>query len=255
MGARVANSVTIGFARLVSLWRQLASRKPRSAPAEGSGENQVELHAAVRLSSGFGAASRPATPGDKARFSAKIRKITRSGIDLLVNTKLEPGNILDIELSSFAGRQASTVLAYVTHAVRQEADTWNVSCTFARELSEQDLERLGPPPKSPATDDKGQKTHSPSSLNGWYQIAAQGEQEKSPAQFFDLCANCVGLLVSNPVDVGTLLNLELIGVTEKVELEILACVVQLTPRDGQLWSLGCNFIRELTDTEMQKLLK
>jgi hypothetical protein len=73
------------------------------------------------------------------------------------------------------------------------------------------------------------------------------------AEVLDISPNGMGLLVNRPVEVGTLLNIDLEGGTGRGITTILACVVHVTPRDGQ-YSLGCNFIRELSEEELKVLV-
>jgi hypothetical protein len=60
-------------------------------------------------------------------------------------------------------------------------------------------------------------------------------------------------VVSQPVEVGALLELELPVQDRGVTRTMLAGVVRVVgPVDGT-WSLGCSFVRELTDAEMAVL--
>jgi hypothetical protein len=60
-------------------------------------------------------------------------------------------------------------------------------------------------------------------------------------------------LVRRPVAVGTLLNVELPTGDGRAPLKVVAGVVRAVgPEDGK-WILGCHFVRELTNGEMQAL--
>ncbi len=61
-------------------------------------------------------------------------------------------------------------------------------------------------------------------------------------------------MVKEPVGAGMLLSVELHGATGPSARTILACVVHVTPRGEGEWALGCNFIRSLTEQDLQALV-
>ena len=70
----------------------------------------------------------------------------------------------------------------------------------------------------------------------------------------DISANGIGLVVTHPVTIGALLSLELRGTGEPEVLTMLSCVVRVTAHQNETWTLGCNFIRELSAHELKALL-
>jgi hypothetical protein len=76
----------------------------------------------------------------------------------------------------------------------------------------------------------------------------------TPWCVLNLSASGVGLLVDRFVDAGTLLNIDLTGRDGHTTRTILACVVHVSQQAPQEWALGCNFIRELTDEDLQALI-
>src|SRR5262249_34102741 len=149
---------------------------------------------------------------------------------------------------------SSTVLAYVVHAKAQTDGTWSLGCRFARELVDEDLVALGAERKRADALDQRTWERFPCSVQGSYQLLSDGEPEPSPGQVRNVSESGVGLVVSRSIEPGTLVSLDLYGPTGQGRLAILACVVHVTPRENETWSLGCNFIRELSDKELCALV-
>jgi hypothetical protein len=87
-----------------------------------------------------------------------------------------------------------------------------------------------------------------------YGLVRAAKAGKRQATVVNISANGTALLVNSPIDVGALLNLYLRRSDRHDDLEILACVVRVTPQGHGQWLLGCNFISELSDELMQAFL-
>src|SRR5262249_57524342 len=93
---------------------------------------------------------------------------------------------------------------------------------------------------------------------GW-SVGGVGERikgtggERWGAGVVNISANGIGLLLDRPVENGTLLSLALRSPTTHSSHTILACVVHVTSRPGE-WTVGCNFIRELSEADLKALL-
>jgi hypothetical protein len=61
-------------------------------------------------------------------------------------------------------------------------------------------------------------------------------------------------LIDDALEVGTLLTVELTGANGQITHTILACIVHANAQAESRWAVGCNFIRELTETELKGLL-
>jgi hypothetical protein len=64
----------------------------------------------------------------------------------------------------------------------------------------------------------------------------------------------VALRVSRRVEPGGLLSLQLCSESGENRLTIVGCVVYLSEVGDGCWLAGCNFIRELEDSELQQLI-
>jgi hypothetical protein len=73
------------------------------------------------------------------------------------------------------------------------------------------------------------------------------------ADVLNLSTTGMGLAVASPLETGALLNLDLLDKHGQKRRTLLACVVHATTHDDQR-IVGCNFIRYLTEEELQALL-
>jgi hypothetical protein len=75
------------------------------------------------------------------------------------------------------------------------------------------------------------------------------------ARMHDVSRGGVGLIVDRRFEPGTILNIQLEGDEQDLPAVLLARVVHITAHKGGKWSLGCRFARELTQKDMEALLR
>lgn len=195
-------------------------------------------------------AEAPAT----GRMSAKIRNISRGGVNLLVPQPLDPGALLSIELPGDGAGDEYFVLACVAHANAQRNGEWSLGCTFARELSEEEVQSLASRPIKPFESDERSFVRFPCPTQATYQFVNLPDRQPGTAKVVNLSPKGIALTVGEVIDVGTLLSLELQSVSGPAKVTRLASVTRVIPHTAQEWSLGCNFISRLTDQDMLSLL-
>ncbi|HEV3203523.1 MAG TPA: PilZ domain-containing protein [Gemmataceae bacterium] len=79
---------------------------------------------------------------DQVWWIGQIRDISSSGIGLFIQHDFEPQAILTVELENSARNNSCTVQVRVVHSTPQPDGFWLVGCTFLKELSEAELEKL-----------------------------------------------------------------------------------------------------------------
>lgn len=236
-----------------TLWRWLTrqpkSLTPLSSDAASSPERRVWLRYAAALNVRCGEASRQAEAG----VSARICDISRGGIQMIAVRRFEPGVHLSVELPAADGEGAMAVLAYVVRSQPQGDNEWKMGCRFASELNEQQLSTFGATrARPPVTDPRGWERFS-CDTKAFFQRVNDPADPNRPARVLNIAVGGMALLVEEAVAVGELLSTELHDAEGQSVVTILACVVHTqTVRDGQI--LGCNFIRELSDTDLKALL-
>lgn len=180
------------------------------------------------------------------RQPARVRNVSRGGVNLITQVDFEPGALLLVELPG-SGEEPAMALAYVIHSSALPDNEWSLGCSFAAELSEEDMARFDAQRVRSTAPDKRGWVRFPCNLEASYRPLGE-EQRVGVARVMDISPSGVGLSVAEPIDVGTLLNLELRS-ADAHTLSMLACVVRSTQK-GEERVIGCNFIRELTDLEL-----
>jgi hypothetical protein len=84
---------------------------------------------------------------------------------------------------------------------------------------------------------------------------AGSEQVAWSAQIQDISRGGVNLLGNHPFDPGTIVKIELPLSDRVVPVTILARVVHASAKPNGVWALGCAFVKELREEEVQALLK
>jgi hypothetical protein len=233
------------FERTVSMLKRLVGGPP---PTE-------ERRVRVRYPANLETTLEPVSGVAVKRLSGRVRNISANGINLVVPHHFEPGSMLSIDLPGAKGQPSYSVLACVVHATATAENEWTLGCNFSRDLGDDVLRQFGASRQKPATaDDHRTWMRFPGNVKALCQVVADPQEESWPARVLNIAPTGIGLLVTRAIDTGTLLSLELQGQAEPASHTILACVVHVTVQpDGQL-ALGCNFIRELTEEELQALV-
>ena len=240
------------FSRAMSFWR-FGARESSNPRFESSIPIAEEHRVWVRFPSNLATTFQSPTSGVQESLQAQIRNVSRGGLSLLTDRGFEPGSLLSIEPPG-GHDSALAVLAYVVHARRQDQGSWELGCTFARELNNADLVAFG---AAPLPEDEAAYRTTPRhtcAVTGSYQVVADDQQERRCVRVLNISGS--GALVEGPesLETGTLLSLQLSGPREGPPVTILGCVVhRRSETDGQ-WTIGCNFIRELTEAELDLLL-
>ncbi len=241
------------FEQTTALWHRLLGRPRPNATDAKSGtvedDRRVWVRFAADLETRVVAPSKPNEPS----FSARIRDISRGGAKLLSTRECETGSLLTVVLPSADGKATLEVLACVVHCRPAGAGEWHLGCSFSAELDDEELGAFGAQKTRPVGPDGRSWTRFACDVTAKVQRLSDHDPKHYTARVRDISASGVALHVEEDIPAGTLLSAELHGTSDKT-FTILACVVHVTaaPEGGQV--LGCNFIRELNETDLQVLL-
>jgi len=232
----------------IKTWLSGAGKRP--AEGDSQSERRIWVRRPCDLEAFF------QTPGDEftIRQPARVRNISRGGMSIVVPQEFTPGDQLSVELPGNHERPSFTVLACVVHASRQSSGEWALGCSFADELTDEDLEPFGARRERTAASDQRAWQRFQCQVEGAFELVRTPEAGRRPVQVLNISANGIGLITNLAIDVGTLMNLRLHRAGEHRDLEILACVVRTTQVEPGQWLLGCNFISELNDDQVKGLL-
>jgi c-di-GMP-binding flagellar brake protein YcgR len=241
------------FERTKTFWRRLIGEPGQGTTAmlePGADERRVWIRYPADLETAY----KPAAAADNLRLSARVRNISLGGVNLMTNRAFQPGELLSIELPGDTEDSRCNALACVVHCAEELPGEWSLGCTFSRELTEDDLAAFGARRERPTASDQRQWKRFPGNVIATYQLVALDDLQQYPAQVLDISASGVGLLVDREIDNGALLSIELRNAAATTERTMLACVVHLHRHSAHEWALGCNFIRSLSEDDLQALV-
>lgn len=237
------------FERTVSLWRRLVGSPygTQSGVAEDRRRSR-------RYSTHQEVIYRLATDkGQQTPLSAQLRNVSVGGINLVTDREVRPGELLSIQLPGTSEENPTRVLACVIHVLAQEENQWAVGCTFARELAAEDLEAFGADPRANGADQRA-RPRILCEIEASYQLVGEEKEENWTARVHNISTTGVGLVVHQPVVVGTLLNVELHSTGETNSKNLLCCAVHVTQQDQAEWVVGCNYITEMAEADLNSLI-
>jgi hypothetical protein len=116
------------------------SNRPQPPSAARAGELRVRR----RIACDAPASCQPvaARSSQDPGWTGKVRDVSSQGVGLILSRRFEPGTCLVIELPAPAPRAPETLFAQVEHATALAPVSWLIGCSFATELSEDELQRL-----------------------------------------------------------------------------------------------------------------
>jgi hypothetical protein len=235
------------FQRVLRSWGRWVGRRPEPETGE---ERRVWLRYPCDLETTLKAANDP----QPQRLSGRVLNISRGGVQLLVNERVEPGALLSVDLPGATDSFASRILAYVVRVVTRPGGGWTVGCTFATELDDEDLEPFAARRLKAVLPDQRAWVRFPCDARASYRLVRSPESRPESARVLNISPSGIGLQANTAIDIGALLSLELSNAQGQDPLTMMASVVRVTPQAGGSWVLGCNFIRELSEQELQALL-
>jgi hypothetical protein len=239
------------FEHLVtSLGRWVGLGQPAAADSSKPDERRVW----VRYPCDLEAASQLVNGHQQPHLSARVRDISRGGVQLVLPCRCEVGSLVSVDLPRPLAEAGATVLACVVRVSELPGGEWSVGCTFASELTDEDLQPFGAKRLRPPPSDKRTWVRFPCRTQASFFLVRDPEEKERSAQVVDVSTSGVGLRVSQPVVVGGLLSVDLHGPQGPEGVIMLASVVRVTPGPESDWTLGCNFIRELSDEELKGVL-
>lgn len=241
------------FERTFSFWRRLIGPSTLATDSGGTAV-QEDRRLWVRCQADVKARVQLTQYDTAERVSAQVRDISIGGANLLTDRAFQAGQILSLELPTVVADELQIVLACVVRVVPHRNGTWSLGCVFARELSAEELEKVGAQKVKPKPGDQRTWLRYDCGTTATYERIGEEHGVTYAAQVLNISASGVGLLLQEPLEPGSLINLSLQGRQGQPVRSILACIVHTTVRaDGEL-AVGCNFIRELGEDELNALL-
>jgi PilZ domain len=233
------------FEKTFSLWRRIVGSESKATVVD---DRRLWVRYAADMDSGIKLAAKPGSD----KILAKVRDLSLGGANLLVDKPLALGQMLNVELPAQRG-DVRNVLACVVR-VHPEAGLWSIGCAFSRDLDHDDLESFGTQDPEPPGDDQRTWIRYACEIKAKYRKVNEPTGGSHDAEVLNISANGIGLVVDPPLETGTLVNVDLLDKDGRMQRTLLACVVHTSTRADGACAIGCNFIREWTEDELQSLL-
>lgn len=225
-----------------SLGRILAGKRQPPAAIE---ERRVWVRHPCRTATTVHNASDP----QSMPVSAWARNVSRGGVMLVVRRRIEAGELVSIELAG-DGESRGAVLACVLQAEAAAEGEWVLNCSFAAELSLEDLQLFDvASPRAVEAEQRSLIRYS-CRATAAYEVLGGSLAERGSAGVLNVSIGGIGLLTAHPICVGTLLSLQLRHVSERLVATMLASVVTARPAPEDRTILGCNFLGELSQEQL-----
>lgn len=237
------------FEKTFSFWHRLVGTTAAATTAEMHDDRRLWVRYAADLEGKVQLAEKQGS----AKILAKVRDLSLGGANLLVDQPLQPGQMLSVELPADQGN-VCTVLACVVRATPQAEGHWSLGCVFSRELNNDDLGSFGAQKVQADGDDNRVWVRFSCELKASYRKVGDVADQAQPAEVLNISANGIGLAVQPTLQAGSLVNVDLFDKNGRMMRTMLACVVHTTQRASGDYAVGCNFIRELSEEELQSLL-
>jgi hypothetical protein len=240
------------FERTVSLWNRLVHGEAPTSLGTDVAVLEQERRVFVRYPIELETTYQHSGDTKAGCWPARIRDISLVGIQLEVERRIGSGELLSVELPAADGATMKA-LACVIHAREIAAGVWSVGCTFSRELDDEDLRAFGARRQSATRSDPRRWERFTGQVAATYQPVASPEIPPRAAEVSNISPSGVGLIVDELVDNGVLLSVELRSVRGATTRQLLACVVHVRSRPEGSCALGCNFIRSLSEADLEAL--
>lgn len=218
---------------------------------EPSAEEERRLHG--RVPCDIETTCQPAGTEPGPALTVRVKNVSRGGIGLLSSCPFRVGELLSIHLPDVALGSIEDLLACVVRCDPTGAGEWFIGGTFSTSLSDEEIRRFEGSEEPTDPPDQRNWVRFPSVAQASYQIVQPTPSEQwTPSRVLNISGGGIALLITEPLPVGQLLSVELRR--DSTVLVALASIIRSTvERDGSR-IVGCNFIHELPEEQVARLL-
>jgi hypothetical protein len=205
-------------------------------------------------------------------WPARIQAISAGGLSLVLSRRFETGTRLNLELENPTEQYHRTLIVRVVKVERSSQGEWNLGCVTDEKLDEDELphfEAEPPPPEpaeAPAEPEPPQQPEPAQPLEperAWVRLPCDALTTCYPVgpdhaairkvRIVNVSPGGVALLMRRHLQPGTLLTIRVPN-GKGSKHRVLARVAHTTPRRNGKVLLGCAFLTDLSDQELQAFL-
>jgi c-di-GMP-binding flagellar brake protein YcgR len=192
---------------------------------------------------------------EEPRTLAQVLDISLGGLTLAASRSFDSGTLLRIEGQGGGGERPVGLMARVIQVAPRSAGNHVLSCCFAKELSDEELQFFGAERRRPeGRSDVRAWVRYPCTTESIFHSVLSADQERCRAKVLNISAGGVALLSPRKLESGTLLNIDLIGSEGRPTRTLKARVVHEAVHADNQYVLGCTFVADLSDDDVMALL-
>jgi PilZ domain len=188
-------------------------------------------------------------------WTAQVRELSAFGIGLMLSKPPGHGQLLAIELARTNGTVVRNVLARVVHEVRESSQSYIVGCAFIKELADEHLRFFHAGAVHPSAPDCRRWARFASNVETVCYTCDTAPGERRSARILDISAGGIGLALRCQFAESTLLHFELPQEMNLADPNLLVRVVRVKDQGDGTWILGCEFADQLSEDEVQRLVR
>ncbi len=240
------------FGRFITFLRRLvpASSKPKAAQeTPSSKERRVWVRYAVRAE----VKARLASRKTGKLLAAVLRDVSAGGACLLVDEPLKVGQSVSVEWYNDAYSKLTLAVRIVRVAAAGDGH-WSLGCAFSQELEAEELASLETQKVQAAPEDQREWVRYPSTHRASFRLHADSASEYQPSRVVNISAHGMRLVVERPLAANTLLSVNLLDKDGRKVCLIVARVIHSMLLLASKHVVGCHFVRELSDAELELLV-
>jgi hypothetical protein len=187
-------------------------------------------------------------------WAARVHDISSTGLSLVLQRRFERGTLLTLDLENRAEKFRRTVVVRVVRVRRTRDGNWNLGCALDGEFDAHSLQMFGVKTKKPPPQPERAWVRLPARVYTTCHLPGEGNRVLRKVRVVNVCPGGVGLLVNKRVAPDTLLGVQVPG-GKGAQHRVLARVIHVTPQPFGQWLLGCAFLGEISDQELQAFLR
>lgn len=187
-------------------------------------------------------------------WPARVQDISSTGLSLVLRRRFERGTFLTLDLENPTEKFRRTVIVKVVRIRRTRNGEWNLGCALDGEFDLESLEMFGVKAKKPPPQPERAWIRLPT--RAWTTCHLPGEENGAlrKVRVVNVCPGGIGLLVNKRVAHNTLLGVQ-VPRGKGPQHRVLARVIHVNPQPRGQWLLGCAFLGEISNQELQAFLQ
>jgi hypothetical protein len=190
---------------------------------------------------------------DSAAWRAQVLNISRTGLALVLSRRFEKGAVLTMDLENARQDVSRNTLARVVYVRPHDGGTWLLGCVFVNPLDDEELKAFSAKRVPSEDSDPRAWVRFTCDVATFCRPDGDADAEPLPVRVVNIAPSGVALVAADAWQSGTFLRLELPRTAGQSGRSVLLRIVRAEPVAAE-WLLGCEFIDQFSEQDLQGLL-